>query len=445
VHPLIIRECLLPLHERLMGRDTLRRAADMAASQWWPEASLRELQTRRLRTLLAHASERSPFFRERIAAAGLHPRSADLNDLARLPTLSKNDIERHQSEIVDRSSPGRVFPMTTGGSTGEPLTFLIDRARQAADQASRIRARSWFGIQPGMRELYLWGSPIELRAGDRLRRLRDWCLNHRMVGAFDMTAASMARYLATLSRFNPQHLFGYPSSLARLARFSFDSGIRPNAPALRAIFTTGEVLLPADRAVLEECFAVSVADEYGARDAGFIAQQCPAGAYHVSMECMIVELLDDAGRPVPLGHRGEVTVTHFDSTAMPFIRYRTGDYALLGCEPCPCGRGLQTLTAIEGRRADQLRTSAGGYAHGLAAIYALRNLREIAEFRVVQRVGLDLDVYVVERRPLSDTAIQKIRDDLVSRIGPVEVRINRVERLAPLPSGKHRCVVCEAP
>ncbi len=80
----------------------------------------------------------------------------------------------------------------------------------------------------------------------------------------------------------------------------------------------------------------------------------------------------------------------------------------------------------------------------LAAIYPLRSLREIAEFRVVQRANLDIDVYIVERRPLTDAAIERIRSDLTTRIGPVAVRINRVDRLALLPSGKHRCVVCEA-
>lgn len=440
MHPLIVRNLLLPLHERLVGRDTLRRYAQLTQSQWWSPERLRELQTRRLRELLAHVNAHSPFFRERLAAARIDPSHAELSDLRKLPTLTRAELNWHHADTVDRHNAGRLIYMSTGGSTGEPLSFVVNRNRQAADQSSRLRGREWFGIRPGMRELYLWGSPIESQSG---RRLRDYCLNHHMLAAFDMTPRSMARYVADTTRFNPHHLFGYPSSLARMARFIFDSGIKPSAPALRAVFTTGEVLAPADRASIEECFGVPVADEYGARDAGFIAQQCPEGAYHVSMESMIVELLDDSGKPVLIGERGEVTVTHFDSQAMPFIRYRTGDFARWG-DPCGCGRALQTLTAIEGRKTDQLRTTAGGYAHGLAAIYPLRNAPEIAEFQVIQRASLDLDVYIVERRPLSATSIDQIKAELVTRIGSVEVRINRVERLAPLPSGKHRCVICEA-
>ncbi len=434
-----MRHLLLPLHERLVGRDTLRRHAQLSKSQWWTSEQLRDLQTDGLRALLVHAQSHSAFFRERISSAGFDPRAVSLRDLTRLPTLTRDDLTRHYDRIVDRAT-SRLVLMATGGSTGTPLTFVVNRARQAADQALRLRGREWFGISPGMRELYLWGSPIEVQAG---KQLRDRCLNHRMLAAFDMTPKSMSRYVAEITRFNPHHLFGYPSSLARLARFIFDSGQKPKAPNLRAVFTTGEVLLPADRSVLEECFAVPVADEYGARDAGFIAQQCPAGAYHISMECMIVELLDDAGESVRSGERGEVTVTHLDSHAMPFIRYRTGDYARWG-GVCSCGRGLQTLTAIEGRKTDQLRTTSGGHAHGLAAIYPLRSAPEIAEFRVVQRAGLDLDVFVVQRTNLSKPAEDAIRDELIKRIGPVSVRINRVNQLAPMPSGKHRCVISEA-
>ena len=49
-----------------------------------------------------------------------------------------------------------------------------------------------------------------------------------------------------------------------------------------------------------------VADGYGSREGGFIAHQCPLGAYHVTMESHIVELLDANDRPVVDGECGLV-------------------------------------------------------------------------------------------------------------------------------------------
>ncbi|MBK8266924.1 MAG: hypothetical protein IPK83_00900 [Planctomycetes bacterium] len=54
-----------------------------------------------------------------------------------------------------------MYRYTTGGSSGDPLVFKIDRARQAADQGARARSRKWFGIEVGERELYLWGAPVD--------------------------------------------------------------------------------------------------------------------------------------------------------------------------------------------------------------------------------------------------------------------------------------------
>ena len=443
MHPLIVRRLLLPLHERLIGRDTWSRLASWEESQWWPQERLAELQIEKLRLLLSHAATRVPYYRAVIQSSGVNPSTATPGDLSRLPTLDKSAIAANLDQMTDRATPGGLIPYTTGGSTGQPLSFFIDRPRQAADQAARARSRRWFGIEPGDREVLLWGSPIEATTQDRVKSLRDRLTNQRLLSAFDMTPRTMAAYVREIERFNPAHLFGYPSSLARLARFCHDSGTRLHVPTLRAVFTTGEVLDPAERATLEEWLGVPVADGYGAREAGFIAHQCPQGTYHVTMESVIVELLDDHGATVSPGERGEITVTHLDAFAMPFIRYRTGDYARLDERPCPCGRGLIGLRDLDGRRTDQLRTTAGGHAHALAAIYAVRSCPDIAEFRIVQRASLDLDVDLIERRPLSPATVDRIRNELTARIGPVTVRINRVARIAPSASGKHRCVISE--
>src|SRR5947207_138672 len=68
---------------------------------------------------------------------------------------------------------------STGGSTGEPVTILVDMARMGFGEGSRLRAQRWFGVEPGEREIVLWGSPIELGRQDVVRGVRDWLLNSR--------------------------------------------------------------------------------------------------------------------------------------------------------------------------------------------------------------------------------------------------------------------------
>ncbi|MEK6643345.1 MAG: AMP-binding protein [Planctomycetota bacterium] len=440
----IVRRILIPLHERLIGRQTLRFLSDMEASQWWPREKLLALQREKLRRLLQHAHAKTPFHRDRIDKAGINPDSVSLDDLHRLRLLNKADIAAHLPEMIDASVTGGLHDCTTGGSTGAPLAFKMDRSRQAADQAARARSRRWFGIELGEREAYLWGSPIEQTTGDVIKTVRDRLTNHRLLNAFNMTLQSMASYLTELSRFDPVNLFGYPSSLSRLVRFGVDSGRPVRNSSLRAVFTTGELLAPPDRAILEEHLGVPVADGYGSREGGFIAHQCPQGSYHITMESVIVELVDSEGHRVENGQSGEIVVTHLDAVGMPFIRYRTGDIARRSMGACPCGRGLDTLDLVEGRRTDALRRADGGYAHALSVIYVLRNEPAVAEFKVTQRRTLDLDVDIVPRGPL-DAASQFRMAQLLSRqIGGAQVRLHLTESITPDPSGKHRHVVSEA-
>jgi phenylacetate-CoA ligase len=443
--PALVKYLVLPAHEKLLGRKTLRYLRQIEQSQWWPHRFLQGLQEAKLRLLLMHAHAQCPFYRQRLAEAGIDPWRARLGDLVRLRPITKSEIAEHADEIVDKGQASDLIDYSTGGSTGAPLVFKIDRRRQASDQAARARTRRWFGIDLGQRELYLWGSPVELTAQDCFRSLRDRLANHRLLDAFHMTKRSMSRYLTEIERFDPVHLFGYPSSLARLFQFARDIGRPLRAPSLRAIFVTGEFFDRADRAVIEEAAAVPVADGYGSREGGFVAHQCPLGAYHVTMESHIVELLDTKDRPVAEGENGEITLTHLDAFGMPFIRYRTGDMARRAgadAPPCPCGRGLETLVAIEGRRTDMLRTADGGHTHGLSVIYVLREVGAIRQFKIAQRPNLDLDVSMVLRRELTRKERDSIASQLKKRIGgDIAVRFNVVERIESDRSGKYRHVV----
>ena len=296
MHPLIVKHLLLPVHERFLRRPMPAYLRALEESQWWPPERLRELQQKKLRFLLRHAWDKCSFYRARIEQAGVQPDDVALEELSKLPTTTKADIRANAAAMIDPTVKGGLHSYSTGGSSGDPLVFKIDRTRQAADQAARARTRRWFGIDLGQRELYLWGAPVELAAQDRLKRFRDRITNHKLLNAFRMTPRRMSDYVDRIQAFDPVHIFGYPSSLARLVRHARQHGQTLRTPSLKAVFTTGELFLDDDRELVEQGIGVPVADGYGSREAGFIAQQCPHGTYHLTMESVITELLDGYGR-----------------------------------------------------------------------------------------------------------------------------------------------------
>ncbi|MGD2111445.1 MAG: phenylacetate--CoA ligase family protein, partial [Phycisphaerae bacterium] len=259
--PWLARYIACPLHERLLSRPTFRCVRELERSQWWSPDAIRRLQHEKLRALLRHASVKTPFYRDRLARVGLFPSDIEAtkepNDLlAALPLLDKRQIRSSRDQMLWRDAPGGLFEHNTGGSTGEPLIFYFDRRRQAYDQAARIRTHRWFGVNIGDRELYLWGSPIELNRADRVKRFRDRLFNHRLVDAFTMSPRRMDAYIDAWNRFRPHCLFGYPSSIVRFAEHARSRRRRLDRRALRAVFVTGEVCAPHDRREIADYFEV---------------------------------------------------------------------------------------------------------------------------------------------------------------------------------------------
>src|SRR5262249_6225114 len=101
-------------------------------------------------------------------------------------------------------------------------------------------------------------------------------------------------------------------------------------------------------------------------------------------EKLRVEVLGDDGNPTPEGEEGNVVVTDLYNYGMPFIRYRTGDRAVAGPGPCPCGRGLPLLQRVVGRRLDVLHTPDGRRVPGEFFPHLLKDFPAVRRFQVIQ-------------------------------------------------------------
>jgi phenylacetate-CoA ligase len=445
--PWLVRNVIYRAHERLIGRPTYRVFGALMASQWWSVQELARLQEWKLRVLLQHAWDHCPSHRRRLVAAGLARGDLErfpLAQIAALPQLDKPTICENLDQLVDRTARGGAFRYTTGGSSGEPLIFYVDRRRQAHDQAARMRTHAWFGVLPGEKEVYLWGAPVELSKQDRIKAMRDRLTNQLLLNAFDMSQESMARYLESIGRYRPACLFGYPSSLALLAEFARTRGQCARFTGLKAVFVTGELLYPHQRQVIEQVFGVPVANCLGARDAGFLAHECPEGGLHVTAESVIVETIDRAGRPARAGELGEIVVTHLENHALPFVRYRTGDMGRLDSGTCRCGRGLPLLQIAEGRSTDFLVRADGTVVHALALIYTLRDLPGVRAFKVHQRSFDHIVVRLVKAAAYVSENESRIVHEFRARLGAgIRVDIVAVDALPPERSGKFRYVTSD--
>ncbi|MCC7596239.1 glycosyltransferase [Janthinobacterium sp. FW305-129] len=438
----LVARWLFPLHEWLKGHHSARLLRRLERSQWWNAEQLREWQLARLRHLLRHAGRHVPYYRALFARCGFDPEQLrQLSDLARLPLLRKADIAGERDSFKSARAVG-LRPFATGGSSGQPLQFFLGRRRVSHDIAAKWRATRWWGVDIGDREAVLWGSPIELHAQDRVRRLRDALLRTTLLPAFAMSPDRLDGYVRQLRRWRPRMLFGYPSALCRIASHAAARDQPLDGLGVKVAFVTAERLYDEQRAQIAAAFGCPVANGYGGRDAGFIAHECPDGGMHITAEDIIVEIVDGQGQPLPPGVTGDIVVTHLATQDYPFIRYATGDVGALGTQPCACGRGLPLLQKIEGRSTDFLTAVDGTVMHGLALVYIVRELPQVRSFKIIQETLLRTRVLLVCQPRLDDATRSAIVRGFQARLGAqVDIAIEEVEEIAAEASGKYRYVV----
>jgi phenylacetate-CoA ligase len=437
----LVSNVIFPLQERIKGHDTVAVRRAMEESQWWSSERLREYQAQRLRGFLIEVGSHVAYYRDLFRSLGFHPEAVDSTAaLTKLPTLTKSLIRANVARLQADNARG-LARFNTGGSSGEPLIFWIGKERVTHDVAAKWRATRWWGVEIGDPEVVVWGSPIELGAQDRVRKIRDRLMRTELLPAFEMSESKLDEFITSIRKSRPRMLFGYPSSISLLARHAEKRGIVMNDLGIKVAFVTSERLFDEQRETIARTFGCRVANGYGGRDAGFIAHECPEGGMHTTAEDIIVEVLDEEGRPVRAGVAGEIVVTHLATSSFPFIRYRTGDVGILDPGACACGRGLPLLREIQGRTTDFVVASDGTVMHGLALIYVLRDLPGIESFKIVQERRDFVRVLLVRGRQFEEAHVDRICQGFRRRLGEdVAIDIEMVERISPEASGKFRYV-----
>jgi phenylacetate-CoA ligase len=438
-----VRYALYPLHERLQGRRTFDFLRETEKTQWMSAQEIADYQWDKLRKLVAHAGRTVPFYQKIFSEIGLDPERFTLEDFKRIPVMEKELFKQHEADILARGYKDKLVRLRTGSSTGTPLWFYSSTHTQAYQNAVKLRCRKWWGIEPGDMMFEFWASPIELSKGALVHIAKDrHLMNHYLLSALNMTDETMAAYVALMNRKKPSVIVGYPSALHLLAQHLQETGTRLRFSP-KGIIVTAEMLLPAQREAIQAAFGAPVINEYGARDGGLLAYECPEGSMHVVAENVFLEV-DPATTPDEEPSRGDVLVTNLESFAYPFIRYRLGDQVTLSDKTCPCGRGLPCLERIEGRKTDWLVDSTGKKIHGLVVAHTIAKVQGIKQFQIVQKTPTEVLVRIVKNGFYRDTDDAWVVDSLSKYFtGPIRIDLLPVDQIEASASGKHRFIINE--
>ncbi|MHC4401504.1 MAG: phenylacetate--CoA ligase family protein [Planctomycetota bacterium] len=433
------------LQERMLGRRTFAILRELRRSEQWPRERLKRFQLGRLQDVVTKAYQHTPYWRSVMEQAGFAPDDVrSLSDLRRFPLLDKETVRARREEMVWRDEGPRLQLVRTSGSTNEALQFYTNSNREAQINAARMRGHEWVGIRRGDREMYFWGSPVELSKQDRLKRIRDWLINDGLTNGFHITPERVPQYVDYWKRWRPKCIFGYPCSFMLVVTMARSEGIDLGELAgrgLKSIITTSEMLTDVDRNTIAAAFGVPVYDSFGLREIGLVGHECERQTMHCVDEQLILETIDPTTLE-PTDGEGELVVTNVMGPAMPIFRYRTGDVVTLSDAPCACGRSLSQVKISGGRVAEFVVTTDGTWIPGYAFIYICRAVEGIVKFQVVQERRGELRVRLATDASFPADGARQVQSAVEKRLASDDkIVVEIVDDVQPAPSGKYRPVV----
>lgn len=444
----IYRNFVLPLQCFVRRRSTLHWYELIQRQQRLSPEELAILQRQKLTALVQHCSKHVPYYRELFKERGLNAGHVEeLETLRQSQIIISKKIVREAGDalIAETSDKRRLFQMATGGSTGVPGFFYKSLDTTCRRQAIKYRAEEWIGKQIGTPTTLIWGRLPSSKPHVRAVRFAYWWYqNYQFLSAFDIGPEQLEQYLERMNRFGPEFIESYVTAVVLMARFLSSRKLSPPR-SLKGVLVGAEQLMDEQREIIEAGFGCPAYNRYGSTEFTNIAAECThRKGLHINTDHILVEVIDDQGRPV-VDQLGEIVVTDLDSLDMPLLRYRIGDRGILSSERCPCGLPFPMLKSINGRVSDRLVTRAGREIHDTFLVHALMRIPHVARFQVIQKainlihVNLEIDGSAPRETIVAD--VHKALRELVE--SDMQIEVNFVDTIPVTMMGKTRYFISE--
>ncbi len=314
---------------------------------------LKDLQLQGLRWTVQHAYHNSPFYRQRLDAAGVTPDDIrTLDDLRRLPFTTAQDLQDGYP------FPLRAVPFekivrihASSGTTGkrkilcytqkdiDDWAMMFARCFEIAGLTRQDRVQiavgyglwtAGVGFQLGCERFGALAVPV----GPANTEIHCQMLTDLQTTVFCATASMALLMAEEIER------RGLRDQIA-LKKIIFGAERHSRRMRQRIQALTGA----------EHLFDIPGLTELYGPGTGL---ECTAHqGIHYWADYYILEILDpESLEPVPPGELGEMVVTTLRKEAAPLIRYRTRDLTRFIPEPCPCGNPLPRHDHLLGRSDD---------------------------------------------------------------------------------------------
>lgn len=377
--------------------------------------ALAEIQLKKLQLVLEPLLQTNAFYGAKLRDAGVTS-AAELRtpeDYRRLPFTTKAELSADQAGTPPYGT-NLTYPRErythihqTSGTKGEPLRWLdtdsswdwFARCWETVYRAAGVTAadRLFFAFSFGP-YIGFWGG-FE---------------GARRVGATAIPGGGMStqQRVRAIAVNDVTVLVSTPSYALHLAEVAEEIGVDLPGSAVHTTIHAGEpgAGIPATKRRIESRWNARCFDHAGSTEVGAWGFECEQRrGLHVNEGEFIFEVIDpETGEEAD---EGELVITSLGRTAMPVIRYRTGDRVRRAADACACGRTFALLDGGVVGRSDDAIGVRGVNVFPTAIEDIVRRFPEAGEFVV--------DIYRRDRLDEIEIRLELTAgaaDDVIARV-----------------------------
>lgn len=422
-------------------REWRKRLADARSDT----AFIRAHQDRARVALITAAARHSPYYRallDNVFGAGFAPdQLLDERHWRRIPVLSGATVAANARGMCTRPL-SELDTSSSGGTSGKPLTFYLDRDRSPIEYAFVHDAWARAGFRAGdprcvFRGVNLGGPGQTMQYDAALAELR--------CSVFHLSDEAMRGYYDAIVARGIRFIHGYPSAIAIFAAFLLRAGLAPLSQ-IKGVLTSSERFNSGHGDIVARAFGgPQIVPFYGLSEkvAFAIARPDDLDAYEFEPLYGYTELLDEDDAPVTAkGANGRIVATGLLLSGMPFLRYDTGDRAELVAAPAAANGYRLTVRALSPKHSIEYLLGNSGLLVPIKGVIGNfeGTISSIREYQFYQDTPGEVVVRIV---PLAgaDVDFGAYRDLLNHKMaGELEVAVEIVDAIATTPRGKRKLI-----
>ena len=344
----------MPIADTVMHTKITHYYKQIKKMQNWGSNDILKWQNEKLQKLIEHAYNNTVYYKELFDNNNLDYKAiSSRDDLYKIPILTKEIIRKRYNDLIPKNINNIYYNQSaTGGSSGDPLIYLLDNNSWSFITSSTIYNWEKTSYEYGKKFITLGSTSLFVNKKKSIKHIIYYMLKNSVgLNGINMSDDVCEGYVSIIKKKKIKYLYGYASSISILANYAISHSINLD---IKVCFPTAEILTNVLKETIINAFNCEVVDFYGAFDGGITAFEHKKGSFFVSYNCIVNQIERDQD-----GY-GPILISDLFNYAMPFINYQLGDEVQINSN-----NGIniqyngQIINKISGRVSDVIKLENG--------------------------------------------------------------------------------------